>query len=250
MYRLVIVDDEPHILEGLKNLYPWENLGFEVTATFQNGRDALDYINTHGHIDVVMTDIQMPVLSGVELAQNLRDSNTIVIFFSAYQDFAYARAAIINHVVDYLIKPMNYSSMTACFERVRGILDKMHAEEPRPAEKPADNSLVVSVKKYIDENYKSATLEEAALLLHYSATYLSTAFGEEAGISFSKYLTQVRLQHAMEMLKDRHIRLYEIADAVGYMNPKNLTRNFKEYYGITPQEFRAGKTPDAAKGGA
>ena len=104
MYRLVIVDDEPHILEGLKNLYPWENLGFEVTATFQNGRDALDYINTHGHIDVVMTDIQMPVLSGVELAQNLRDSNTIVIFFSAYQDFAYARAAIINHVVDYLIK--------------------------------------------------------------------------------------------------------------------------------------------------
>ena len=80
MYRLVIVDDEPHILEGLKNLYPWENLGFEVTATFQNGRDALDYINTHGHIDVVMTDIQMPVLSGVELAQNLRDSNTIVIF--------------------------------------------------------------------------------------------------------------------------------------------------------------------------
>ena len=44
MYKLVIVDDEPHILEGLQNLYPWDNLGFHVVATFVNGKEALDYI--------------------------------------------------------------------------------------------------------------------------------------------------------------------------------------------------------------
>lgn len=246
MYKLVIVDDEPHILEGLQNLYPWDNLGFHVVATFVNGKEALDYINTHDHIDAVMTDIQMPIMSGIELAKNLKDSDTIVIFFSAYQDFEYARAAIINHVVDYLVKPMNYSSMTQCFERVRKILDKIHAKNASNVENTSDNndnSFVASVKNYINENYRTATLEDAAVLLHYSAAYLSSTFREESGISFSKYLTQVRLEHAMEMLKDRHIRLYEISDAVGYVNPKNLTRNFKEYYGITPQEFRAGKTP-------
>ena len=52
------------------------------------------------------------------------------------------------------------------------------------------------------------------------------------------------MEQAMQMLSDRSVKFYEIADAVGYLNPKNLTRNFKEYYGITPQEFRAGKQPE------
>lgn len=66
-----------------------------------------------------MTDIQMPVMTGIELSQKLKNEDIIVVFFSAYQDFEYARAAIINHVTDYLIKPMKYDAMSACFERIR-----------------------------------------------------------------------------------------------------------------------------------
>lgn len=245
MYQVIIVDDEPRILEGIIHLFPWNNFGFEVIASFTNGKEALDYINTHPQVDVVMTDIQMPVMTGIELSQKLINEDIIVVFFSAYQDFEYARAAIINHVTDYLIKPMKYDAMSACFERIRSALDE-RAKAPAAARELSNeqSDYVTTVKNYLKTNYKTATLEEAASLVHYSPAYLSSAFKADTGISFSRYLLQVRMEQAMRMLSDRSVKFYEIADAVGYLNPKNLTRNFKEYYGITPQEFRAGKEPD------
>lgn len=245
MYQVIIVDDEPRILEGIIHLFPWNNFGFEVVASFTNGKEALEYINAHPQVDIVMTDIQMPVMTGIELSQKLINEDIIVVFFSAYQDFEYARAAIINHVTDYLIKPMKYDAMSACFERIRNALDE-RAKAPAAARELSNeqSDYVTTVKNYLKTNYKTATLEEAASLVHYSPAYLSSAFKADTGISFSRYLLQVRMEQAMRMLSDRSVKFYEIADAVGYLNPKNLTRNFKEYYGITPQEFRAGKEPD------
>lgn len=244
MYHLVIVDDEPKILEGLVHLFPWENLGFEVSGSFSNGREALRFINSHSETDAVMTDIQMPVMTGIELSQNLSDSNIIVIFFSAYQDFEYARAAIINHVVDYLVKPMRYDSLTACFERVRRILDERDPGRTQGAEPGAGLShqdMIRTVKHYIEQNYQTASLEEAALITHFSPAYLSSTFKTVSGTSFSGYLLKVRMEKALELLAGTDKKLYEIADAVGYVNPKNLTRNFKDYYKVTPQEYRSGR---------
>ena len=245
MYRIIIVDDEPKIGEGLVHLFPWGNLAFEVAGFFTDGRAALDYINSHQDIDVVMTDIQMPGMTGIELSQNLSDSKIIVIFFSAYQDFEYARSAIINHVVDYLIKPMKYDAMEACFERVRALLDHRNPSEtinPVTFSSSHDN-LVKTVKEYLEKNYRTASLEEAALLVHFSSSYLSSTFKSAAGVSFSDYLLKVRMEKALQLLTDDTRKLYDIADAVGYVNPKNLSRNFRDYYKITPQEYRMGKKP-------
>ena len=176
MYRIIIVDDEPKIGEGLVHLFPWENLGFEVAGFFTDGKTALDHINAHQDIDVVMTDIQMPGMTGIELSQNLLDSNIIVIFFSAYQDFEYARSAIINHVVDYLIKPMKYNAMEACFTRVKNLLDnKNPSKAANSAVFPSSHdNLVKTVKEYLQKNYRTASLEDAALLVHFSTSYLSS----------------------------------------------------------------------------
>ena len=169
MYQVIIVDDEPRILEGIIHLFPWNNFGFEVVASFTNGKEALEYINAHPQVDVVMTDIQMPVMTGIELSQKLKNEDIIVVFFSAYQDFEYARAAIINHVTDYLIKPMKYDAMSACFERIRKNLDKREKGHYLPYEVNADEAdYVAIVKNYIKSDYKTATLEEAASLVHYS----------------------------------------------------------------------------------
>ena len=180
MYQVIIVDDEPRILEGIIHLFPWNNFGFEVVASFTNGKEAL-----------------------------------------------------------------KYDAMSACFERIRKTLDEREKGHYLPYEANADEAdYVTIVKNYIKSDYKTATLEAAASLVHYSPAYLSSAFKTDTGVSFSRYLLQVRMEQAMQMLSDRSVKFYEIADAVGYLNPKNLTRNFKEYYGITPQEFRAGKQPE------
>lgn len=247
MYRIVIVDDEPKIAEGIVHLFPWSNFGFEIAGSFTNGKDALNYINSHSGIDVVMTDIQMPVMNGIELSQKLSDSSIIVIFFSAYQDFEYARSAILNHVVDYLIKPMKYDAMVACFERVQRLLDERNPRKSRPDQALPDSQrpdIVPIVKSYIQQNYKNASLEEAAFLTHFSTAYLSTLFKAQSGISFSDYLLKIRMEKALELLSSGSKKLYEIADEIGYANPKNLSRNFKDYYKITPQEYRLGKIPE------
>ena len=59
MYQVIIVDDEPRILEGIIHLFPWNNFGFEVVASFTNGKEALEYINAHPQVDIVMTDIHL-----------------------------------------------------------------------------------------------------------------------------------------------------------------------------------------------
>jgi len=243
MYQIVIVDDEPRICEGLVHLFPWESLGFHVAGSFTNGRDALTFINAHPEVDVVMTDIEMPVMNGIELSRQLRDQRIAVVFFSAYQDFEYARSAIINHVVDYLVKPMSYDAISGCMQRLKTALDaeKQGHAVPISSQERTSFDLETFVKQYIDKNYQTASLEEAATLAHYSVAYLSTAFKQAAGTTFSDWLMRVRMQKALVLIRDQKIRLYDIAEAVGYQNPKNLTRNFKDYFGVTPQELRAGK---------
>lgn len=243
MYQIVIVDDEPRICEGLVHLFPWESLGFHVAGSFTNGRDALTFINAHPEVDVVMTDIEMPVMNGIELSRRLRDQRIAVVFFSAYQDFEYARSAIINHVVDYLVKPMSYDAISGCMQRLKTALDAQKQDDtvPTVSQERASFDLEAFVKQYIDTHYQTASLEEAAALAHYSVAYLSTAFKQAAGVTFSDWLTRVRMQKALALIREHKTRLYDIAEAVGYQNPKNLTRNFKDYYGVTPQELRAGK---------
>ena len=77
MYQVIIVDDEPRILEGIIHLFPWNNFGFEVVASFTNGKEALEYINAHPQVDIVMTDIQMPVMTGIELSQKLKNEDKL-----------------------------------------------------------------------------------------------------------------------------------------------------------------------------
>lgn len=72
MYKLIIVDDEEKIAGGMAQLFPWQNIGFEVAAVFTSAREALEYI-AHDPVDVVLTDIEMPDMNGLELSRRLMD---------------------------------------------------------------------------------------------------------------------------------------------------------------------------------
>ena len=116
MYRLIIVDDEFEIRNGLSRYFPWESVGFEVAAVFENVRGALDYIRRNP-VDVVLTDIEMPGMSGIELARVIHEQRlpVKVIFLSAYKKFEYARDAISYRVVHYITKPTVHSEIFEVF---------------------------------------------------------------------------------------------------------------------------------------
>jgi len=237
MYQLVIVDDEKNIVEGIANLFPWEQLGFQVVY-FCKGREALSYIEHH-HVDVLMSDIQMPNMDGIELCRQIQDKDIRVVFISSYQNYEYFRYAIQFHVEDYLLKPIKSGDIITCFGKIKEKLDEQHAVKPE-ASPGYYKQIIGKVKQYLEENYREASLEEAAVLVSLSPSYLSRIFKEKCGFGFQDYLTKVRMEKACELLGDIKYKSYDIAFYIGYDNPKNFSRAFKTYYGKSPKEFRGG----------
>ncbi len=124
MYRLLIADDEEEIRNGLADCFPWGEVGFRVTARAENGKRALEIIE-HEEVDAVLTDIRMPLMSGIDLARHIfeRHLDLPVVFLSAYKDFAYAQKAIQYGVRRYVLKPTDYSELASVFSALKRELD-------------------------------------------------------------------------------------------------------------------------------
>jgi two-component system, response regulator YesN len=237
MYKLIIIDDEQKILDGMVNLFPWEKIGFKVVGSFLRAAPAFNYLSDYP-VDVVLTDIEIPDLSGLDLSRMLSERKNIkVVIFSSYQNFNYLREAIQNSVKDYLLKPVKYEELVTCFEKIRIELD---AERQTTDEMPKTyyDRILDDVKRYLREQYQNATLEKAAGKVNLSPAYLSRIFKEKNGLGFSDTLTEIRMQKAKEMLDDIKYKQYEIAYYLGYDNPKNFSRAFSTYFHISPSEYR------------
>jgi two-component system response regulator YesN len=244
MYKLIIVDDEAEIRNGLCNYFPWGQLGFQIVAQFENGLQTLEYLKNNPSADCLLCDIKMPFMGGLELAKELSGHNSKIkiIFLSGHRDFEYAREALAYQVKDYILKPTKYEELIKVFSRLKTELDQSQAHNASP-HLPADggnyNEKIISViKTYLQKNYPAATLEEAARLVHMNPYYLSKFFKDKTGENFSDYLLAVRMDKAAELLNDIAYKTYEISEMVGYSNPKNFTRTFKKYFGKTPKQFR------------
>lgn len=240
MYNLIIVDDEKNIREGLAYCYPWEELGFQVAAILPDGKSALDYIQ-RCCVDAVLSDIRMPKMDGLALAEQLYKDypNINTVLLSGYAEFEYARTAIRFGVKEYILKPVKYEDIIKIFTEIKENLDLVKGvkaiDEPFAG---YYDQIVDQVTEYLQEHYKDASLEEASLLVCLSPNYLSKIFKRKKGINFSEYLLDVKMEKAAKLLRDVTLKTYEIASEIGYDNPKNFSRAFKQYCGKTPREFR------------
>ena len=151
MYQLVIVDDEDKIVEGIANLFPWEQLGFQVTW-FSRPLKALEYVRQH-KVDVLMSDIEMPEMNGLELCRQLQDTDIKIVFISSHQNYEYFRYAIQYRVEDYLLKPIKSGDILNCFGKIRQYLDEKYAVSQETTGNYYEQ-VVTAVKEYIKENYK------------------------------------------------------------------------------------------------
>lgn len=104
----MLVDDEYMILEGLKQILPWQELGFEIVKTARTAAEALAYLKA-APVDLVISDITMPEMSGIEMIDTAykRGDKFAAIFLSGYQEFEYVKEGIRLGVKDYLVKPVD-----------------------------------------------------------------------------------------------------------------------------------------------
>ncbi len=230
-FRLILVDDEPMILKGLKELFPWAEWGFTVVSSYGDGKQALEALRLK-QADVVLTDIRMPVLDGLTLARRIGQEGikAAVIFLSAHADFEYARKGLTYGVKGFILKPVRQ-------QELKEIFLKLYEQLALEAE-PMDASLVDTVKKYISQHLRDATVYDAAKDMGISQQTLSRSYKRAAGESFANTLNKARMDMAGNLILALNMRLYNVAQELGYDNAKNFSRAFHNHYGMTPSEYR------------
>lgn len=254
MLRAILVDDESNVLLGLRHLVDWEAQGFMIAGTFQDAGEALEAIRLE-RPELVITDIEMPHLSGLDLIRAMRSEvpDGIVAVLSAYDEFRYAQEAIRLGVSRYLLKPLSPEELTEFLAEVRAHFEE-NADTPSRrtdnAPAAADNDVpyvsgfshpvIPKAKAYIDEHFSDAGFRLAdvadALFVNYS--YLSALFRQETGISLIHYLLDLRMQRADQLLRDPSRSVAEIGQLCGYPNTKTFHTAFKNYYHESPRSYR------------
>ncbi len=238
MYKMIVVEDESKLRAGICDFYPWEELNFEIVGQMSNGKEALDFVKQNP-VDVVLTDISMPIMTGIELAEQIREEfpQIHIIFLSGYADFSYAQKALRLGVNDYLLKPVRAADLTAVFSSLRHLLDEDLNPQPK-VDEGYIAKIVQTVQRCASANLKDASLEKVAEAVNLSPGYISTVYKQATGQTFSDFLMDARMREAKVLLLDIHFKTYEIAEMLGYENPKNFTRAFKQFHGVSPREFK------------
>lgn len=156
-YSVLLVDDEEEACQVIMKKLDWEQMGFYIAGYARNGVEALE-LAEEMQIDVVMTDIKMPYMDGLELCRRLKESypKTRAIIFSGFDEFEYAKEAIKIEVEEYMLKPVHVKELREVFERIKSNLDR-EMDEKRNIEKLREyymQSLPV-----LQENFYTSLLE-------------------------------------------------------------------------------------------
>lgn len=130
MIRVMVVEDEPPIQRSICQKISKLNSNFEVTATADNGKEAIAWLSCH-EVDVLFVDINLPVVNGLGVLDFVREKGIrlIPVVLSGYKDFEYVRCAFANHVLDYLLKPLKEKELEMILEKIEKIYRKSRFEE-------------------------------------------------------------------------------------------------------------------------
>ncbi len=214
-FSIILADDEQHILFGMKNGIAWEELGFEVVGTAQNGKEALELIEEH-HPDLLISDIKMPFMDGLELSKVIHENymSTKIILFSGWDDFEYARLAISYGVSEYVMKPINYDEMRKLLTAMHERLEKEYAEKLNRArlEKVYAVSLPLLRQQFfsqlvtgpLEENYREQQIKNLKLNFEYAAFYLVAVKLRESDLEdvLSELSIKETVKEAFEKIAD------------------------------------------------
>lgn len=132
MYRVLLVDDEILVRDAIRENINWEKLDCELVGDCQNGQEAAEFVKANP-VDIVLTDICMPYMDGMELSHFLHDNypDIVIVIFSGFGEFEYAKKAIQYDVSEYLLKPVTAMELTGVLENMKEKVDQRKQEKER-----------------------------------------------------------------------------------------------------------------------
>ena len=241
MYRVVLIDDEPLITEGLRKIVSWEKYHCEVVGTAEDAVSGAQLIRSlQPHI--LFTDIRMPGDDGLTMLAGLRSEfpEMQVTVLTGYRDFNYAQEAIRLGVTRFLLKPSRmdeiHEALAAMTARLSSSGDK---DEEEAENENAGSFLINQAIAYMQKHYaEKLTLQEVADACYVSQWHLSKLMNRHTGKSFYDILNSLRIKAAKELLTDPGLRISDIGEKVGYADTAHFAKVFKKLVGMSANEYR------------
>lgn len=204
MYRVMIVDDEPLILEGLKNILEWEKLGFEIVCSCENGQMAYEKFKENP-VDLIITDINMPKMTGLEMIKKLRQEGADVkcIILSGYDDFSFAQTAIKYGVEEYILKPIDEEALELALGKIdRSFKERMEHQHLILSKNEKLWELLRGTAELEDLNEIKRIMKITLDASHYTVTHLTYALeGEDHFITDIQMLLDGTIYKQYELVK-------------------------------------------------
>ncbi|RXZ82938.1 response regulator [Paenibacillaceae bacterium] len=233
--KLLLVDDEPLILDGLAKIVGQSGLPFLKVEKAGDAFEALS-IMVEFAPDVTITDLNMPEQNGFELISNARKAMACdrFIILTGYDEFEYARQAVRVGAIDYLLKPINEQEVVRLLQGISGELE----QQAGITSDPVPN--ISRMLDYIENHYnEDISLDSLTTVTGLHPNYISGLFRKETGQTFIYYLNSLRIRKACELLTThRLMSVHQVGRNVGLENPQHFTKVFKKFTGITPGTYR------------
>lgn len=257
-YGIIIVDDEYWIRSLIRSYTPEDDGRFKLLGEAEDGLEGLELCRTL-HPDILITDIKMPGLSGLDMLEILKveQPEIQVIIISGYEEFKYAKRAIQYGAIDYLLKPIERDSVYKLLDQAESNLDRIRIDKVKITKMKEKidrieliflftnvqfsikDSRIKKAVQFIHNNYnKDISLTDAASVAAMNRNYFSESFKKSIGQGFGEYLTLIRLRQAVVLLQIPDLKIVEIANRCGYRDPNYFSRVFKKNIGLIPGNCR------------
>lgn len=246
MFKCLIIDDEKPVIKAITAQLNWQQYHITELLTSHNGKEGLDLMRQN-RPDIVFVDMQMPVMNGIEFlrlaSKEFPQCKFIVI--SGYDEFDYAREAIKNGAIDYLLKPIIRIDLEQAVIKASQQLINTNRIIEEPLEQPTSDenlnadAVIEIIREYI-ENHYSADISIGMFSDKYffSKEYLSKQFKKKYRVGIYEYLLKIRMEQAKALLQQSEISVKDIALRLGYSNNNYFSKAFKNTFHISPTKYR------------
>ncbi|MDL2206725.1 response regulator [Eubacteriales bacterium OttesenSCG-928-N13] len=246
MYKVVLVDDEQLILNGLIRVIPWVEHDCEVVATANDGIEGAAVIRRE-RPDILFTDVRMPNMDGLKMIAALKSEfpDMQISVLTAFRDFEYAQQAIRLGVARFLLKPSKMPELQEAIIEMTARLDARKPAEdetedrPPPEDEEASSFIVQAALDYMRQHYmEHIRLSDVADQIYVSQWHLSKLISRYTDSSFLGILSNLRVDRAKELLREPTLKVHEIATLTGFQDVAHFSKTFKKITGLSPVEYR------------
>jgi len=247
MYNVLLVGPNAMTLKDTEVLIRHQVTSFHILASITKYGEAIELLNKQP-FSLVIIHMQGYNSSGILLCNHIRKHSRVpILLLGGKNDFQLARKALTYQISDYLAEPLKSEALAASLLTIKKELEHHQAfyttsvipQSPSKKKDDASKAVIDKVKRFVqDELNQNITLKQISRKLHFNCAYLGQKFKLYENMSFNEYLLQQRMEKAKLLLKKTDLKIYEIANEIGYTEIDWFYKKFKEYTGSSANEYR------------